>query len=362
MYRRQRIIIALVALVMLGVGIGVPVSRSLGGGFTTGPDRPVAYHVVYRQDFLTAGDTVRWEDLSVHRPFEAADLLYTAAPGPGVAPSSGTVSTPDALYDVKEGGGLVLVGGRQPGPPSGDQDLLTELPDLLSRGLAADEDRSATVAGRSCHVYRLFEPPSGPIKPLAGPGNHDDLCIDGDGLVLGEQWTLNGRLVLTRRALTVALSAPAMPSVSGAATPPTGTPTPLAYPTAGTDSFLAAPPAPPGFAPRPTVRFIEPSPQTPQAILAESTVWSFADGAASVTVEAGREPPGQLPWQPGDTVTRSARLAGLGPATSALRSDGAEVRVDVGNGEWVRVHGTVPVSALVGYAGRLRLNPGGGSA
>jgi hypothetical protein len=49
----------------------------------------------------------------------------------------------------------------------------------------------------------------------------------------------------------------------------------------------------------------------------------------------GRE--GQLPWSRGDTPTRPVRLAGLGPAVVALRSDGPEIRVDLSGSRWVSV-------------------------
>ncbi len=348
-------IIAAVALVLVGLGIGVPLSKSLGGGFSTGPSRPDAYQIVYRQDITTSGDTVRWEDLRVRRPFEAADLLYDSPPTAGAQPLSGTISTEDGLFDVRQGNSLLLVGGRQPGVPSGDQDLITQLPDMESRGLASDLGVSQVVAGRSCHVYRFFEPPSGPVKPLSDAADHDDICIDGDGLVLGEAWTLKGKLVLTRRALRVSLSAPPLPSTNGASHPTPGSGTPIATVTSSPSSFLSTPAPPPGFAARPPVQMLIPSPQDPQALMAETVVWAFSDGPATVSVEAGREPPGQLPWQTGDTVTRPVQLAGLGAGTTALRSDGAEIRVDLGNGEWVRIHGTVPVAALVDYANSLKL-------
>ena len=52
-------------------------------------------------------------------------------------------------------------------------------------------------------------------------------------------------------------------------------------------------------------------------------------------------------------LRHSVTLPGLGTATTALRSDGPEVRVPLGAGRWVRVRGTVPLSELVSYARRL---------
>jgi hypothetical protein len=103
------------------------------------------------------------------------------------------------------------------------------------------------------------------------------------------------------------------------------------------------------------VRFTLPDPVNSSSLVAASTVWTYVDGANVITVEAGSQRPGQLPWQANDTVTAPVELAGLGSGQSAIRSDGAEVRVDLGGGNWVRVHGTVPLAALVEYANGLRL-------
>jgi hypothetical protein len=72
-------------------------------------------------------------------------------------------------------------------------------------------------------------------------------------------------------------------------------------------------------------------------------------------VEAGRERGGALPWSSADSPTRPLRLPGFGTASTALRSDGPEVRVDLGDGLWVRVRGTVSVAVLERYAATLRL-------
>jgi hypothetical protein len=340
--RRAWVVAFVVVFLLAALVAGVAVSRSRR--FTTGPPLAPAYTIVYREETLTpTGPVARWESLSVHRPYRAADLLY-ATPALG-SPISGTIATEDALYDVRPGRPPLLVGGRQPGVPTGDQDLLTQLPDLMSRGLAADLRSSRVVAGRSCRMYRLLEPPSGPIKPLAGPGNSDDMCIASGGLVLSEQWTLDGSVVLTRVAIRAALVAGPIPSTAGAESAPGLSPATIVT---SPQTLLAPPPAPPGFRARPVVELLLQNPFGPRPA---SVTFAFADGAHTISVEAGTGPP---PWQDGDTVTRRAGLR-IGHGTSALRSDGGEVRVDAGGGRWVRVRGSVPVRSLVSYAGELRL-------
>jgi hypothetical protein len=288
--------------------------------------------------------------LAVRRPFAAADLTYADQPGSGAGPVAGYMSTERALYSV-DPTGTHLVAGRQPGLPSGDQDLATQLPELVARHLAAATGTRLTVAGRRCRVFRFLEPPSGPVKPLAGSGDHDDVCLDGAGLVLSEVWHYRGGVVYGRRATEVTFPGEPLPQVpaSGGG----GASAPTLVPDTTPRSFLAPPPAPPGFHGMGSFDFRLPDPQNPAVLEAASVVWSFADGPDLVTVEAGTEAGGALPWQgagpPGTPVT----LAGLGPGWTAIRSDGAEVRIDLGHGEWVRVRGTEAASWLARYAGVL---------
>ncbi|HET6811820.1 MAG TPA: hypothetical protein VFH50_12495 [Acidimicrobiales bacterium] len=355
--RRQRAVIAGVAAVMAGAGIGVPLARHLTRARLVAPDRVPSYQVTYRVRNLAAGGggIVSWERLTVRRPFVSADFDYASRPGPGVTARAGSLFTEDALYDVQQGA-LHPVSGRQPGPPGNDQDLATQLPELEDRGLVRPQDRSLTVAGRSCRVYRFSGPPSGPVAPFTG-ADHDDVCLDADGIELGEDWTYHGRLVETRRAVAVQVGPVPDPvpastlRAAGRVRPGAGAP--LAEPDPTASTFLPAPPLPAGFRPAGVERFAEPDPQSPQVILATSVVWAFTNGADVVSVEAGQSAPGQPPWDGEATRTRTVTLTRLGPAATAIRSDGAEVRVDLGAGRWIRVRGTVPVSGLVAYADTL---------
>jgi hypothetical protein len=309
------------------------------------------YRVVYRQEIDASGTpAVRYEALSVHRPYEGSDLLSASADGS--PPVTGSISTETALYDLRDDGSTLFVGGREPGPPSGDQDLATQMPDLLSRHLASDLHRSRRIAGRSCRAYRMFDPPSGPIKELDGSSEHDDLCITTGGLILDERWTLGGRVVLTRHAISVSRRAAPLPSVAGATTPQ-GNITSSAHVVIDPRSFLAAPPAPAGFHARPVIRLVLPSHDEISSGGA-SIVWAFSRGPRTISVEAGG-PSARPPWRSGDTVTERVHLAHLKNAETALRSDGAEIRVALSEGRWVRIRGTVPLRTLVRYAQALRL-------
>lgn len=357
LYRRQGLVILAVAVLVVGLGIGIPLSQALTSSGSTNPgiinpvNRPQAYQVVYRVQISAGSDQSRsWEVLTVRRPFLAADLTYHQRPGPGVAPASGTLTSEDGLYE-RDALGLHQVAGRQPGPGTGDVDLLTEMPGLVARHMAVAMG-TKTVAGARCGVYRFFEPPAGPIAALGGPTDHDDLCIDGRGLVRSERWTYHGQVVLTRTATEVDLAprdASAL-STAGASPTPVDPRAPRARSAPEAQSFLASPPLPAHFLPAGVFEFILPDPQQQGQLLDTSVVWAFTRGPDVITVEAGM---GQLPWQAGDTPVRPVRLARLGPAQTALDSDASEVRVDLGGGRWARVRGTVPLTDLVSYANQL---------
>ncbi|HWC34004.1 MAG TPA: hypothetical protein VG650_04160 [Mycobacteriales bacterium] len=322
---------------------------------------PAAYAIRYR-DLVNGVSHI--EVLEVHRPFDGFDLSYTfGEPTYAMAPSGGWVSTPTALYDVTRTG-TRLVGGRQPGPPSGDEYVGAELGELVMRHLAVDLQVSRRIAGQRCSLYRFASPPSGPVAPVRlKAADHDDLCIDAAGLVVGETWTYHGKVVESRTATLVALgqnaiahaNLPSPPSTAHAKPAATVAPsvTPIDVPLLP----IAPPPVPAGFrVALPAQEFRLPNPDDPASLAARSVVWSFGDaGDQLITVEVGSEAGGRLPWASGDTVTRPVSLPLLGTATSALRSDGAEIRVVLPSGAWLRVRGTVPIGTLIAYARQLRL-------
>lgn len=356
--RRQQIVIAALAVILAGVGVGVPLAQHLTRPRLTAPERVASYQVTYRVTSLASGSgaTTSWELLTVHRPFDSSDLTYRARPAPGAVPESGSVFTEDTLY-AYQGGDLHPVAGRQPGPGGNDEDLGTQLPDLEARGLVRDLGRTQQLAGTSCELYRFSGPPSGAVAPFSG-ADHDDLCLDPRGIELGEDWTYRGRVVEERAAVALSVGRVTDPvdarALHAAGRPAAGSGAPLAAPDPTATTFLPAPPVPPNFRRAVVERFVEPDPENPGGLLAASVVWAFTDGPDVITVEAGQGAPGQLPWSDEPTRAEPVTLAGLGAAQSAIRSDGAEVRVDLGGGRWVRIRGTVPVAGLVVYAGTLR--------
>jgi hypothetical protein len=352
---RRRIVAASV-LLAVAVAAGITALVWPGSSSAFGP-APRSYVVLYRN---VINGVTQWEVLAVRRPLAGSDLTYRTSTRPtaDAVPDAGTISTATALYTATADG-VRLVSGRQPGPVSNDLWLSIELREAIARGVALDQHESRQFAGMRCAVYRLADPPSGPLHRVDMSVGHDDLCLAHNGLVLSETWTYHGSVVEQRTAMTVSMGAwPAgvpRPSSIGSAGPGStaaATVTPDADPT----SFLASPASPAGFR-RATspVDFQLPDSSHPTQIVASTVVWSFVRGGDIVTVEAGRERGGVLPWSAADSPTRPVSLRGLGAASTALRSDGPEVRVDLGDGRWVRVRGTIPLSELVRYAETLRL-------
>lgn len=349
-------IVALAVLVLGGATVAITLLLSHGSGSAFSAP-PQSYVVVYRN---VINGVPQWEVLAAQRPLEGSDLTYRTPTRPGVTATAdaGTISTATGLY-TEGAEGVQLVSGRQPGPPSNDLWLTIEMRDALARGVAVDLHRTRNIAGMRCSVYRLSDPPSGPLHQLNMAVGHDDVCLAANGLLLSETWTYHGAVVEQRTAVTVAIGSwPAATPRPGstASAAPASAAAALVTPDAHPVSFLAAPTAPSGFRPAVSpVDFRLPDSEHPAQTVAATVVWTFIHGNRVITVEAGRERGGVLPWSNDGSPTHAITLPGLGDASTALRSDGPEVRIDVGAGRWVRVRGTVPPAELTDYAGTLRL-------
>src|SRR5258708_303868 len=212
--RRRLLLVAVVVigvalaagLIVWFVGFGAAPTNRPNGGPTVavGSTYPTSYVVVYQ---VTENGVHLWEVLSAQRPLAGSDLTYRTegVPGRDAQAISGSISTATALYSVNQQG-VQLVSGRQPGPAAGDQYLAPEIPELVRRGLATDLTTPRLVAGRLCALYRFAQPPSGPIPPAPGQGDHDDVCLAADGLVLAETWTYHGRVALHGTAVDIKAS------------------------------------------------------------------------------------------------------------------------------------------------------------
>lgn len=349
--------------VAAGAGIGIVAAFASSGSSPAPPlsasVAPGTYEVVYLVDNLSGGTAqTTYEVLDVADPLDVSDLTYKEDPRRGAQAVSGTVTTATALYDLT-GSKLVLVSGREPGLGSGAEALGAELPELVSWGLARDLRRTETRAGETCHLIRMSEPPAGPITPLSG-SDHDDICVTSSGLELGETWTYSGRVVLERTAVEVRIG-PADPSIGAGPPLPSGPQSAsAALVTVGpvqSASFLPTPTPPAGLRAEPALSVQAFNPEQSGQLLYTANIWTFESAGSLVTVEAGQ---GGVPWDNTGEPTRPVGLGHLGSATEALDSDGPDLQVQFTGGDWVRVRGTVPLTALVAYASALA-GPAAGS-
>ncbi|HMC51331.1 MAG TPA: hypothetical protein VKI64_01135, partial [Acidimicrobiales bacterium] len=140
MRARAAALVALGALVLTGVAVGLALRSSSGPGRRGPSGVPFAtqtrrYEVLYRVDHLAGGTQSRtWELLTVDRPFRVRDATFGSRPGSGDRPLGGTLTTPDRLYSLAPGG-IQDVSARQPGLGTQDQDLLGIVAEGARRGL-----------------------------------------------------------------------------------------------------------------------------------------------------------------------------------------------------------------------------------
>jgi hypothetical protein len=349
---RARCALVVLALVTVVAGCG----SGDGARRPTAPVRSV--RIVYRIDQPNAA--TRWAELVAVRPFRVRAGTYDHRPKRGERPDAGTLTTVDGLFQLRPEG-VQEISGRQPSPGTGDQWLVSQLADAVDRKLARRVG-SAHVARRDCTVYRFAEPPVGPIAAL-GDGDHDDLCLTADGLLLREVWTLEGKVIQQRTAIEVDTTGRGLDdlldSPATIQSPPDG---PVATHSDAGSSFLSdpAPPSRYALAARDAFALRQPSDQGP-VTLYTSTVWAFTRGAELVTVEAGdSSASGKLPWLDRDP-SRRVKLP-IGDGVTVIRNDGGEIRVDLGGSRWVRVRGTIPLADLVRYARTLRTAASSSSA
>src|SRR5436305_56078 len=335
------------AATVLAAGLALAGCGGSSGPKLLGTGRPASYRITYQTK--TTGP-IAFQVLTARRPFDVRSATFAAPPHPGDTPTGGTLTNFDHLFVVRADGPHT-VSGRQPAVGTADQALAPVMPEAVDRKLAKALG-VRTVAGRRCRDYRFLEPPAGPLKAL-GKSDNDVLCIDADGLVLREAYTFQGKVALVRTATSVeidpaGIDAELDTSKAVAVADPS---TPTATPTPDATSFIK--PGPPaGFTAAPITTFRLPTPGgNGVELLYTSVVWPFTRGADLITVEAGDSP--QLPWDANDP-SRPVTVP-LGKGASVLRSDGSELRFDLGNARCVRVRGTVPFAPLETYAKTLRV-------
>ena len=161
---------------------------------------PDAYRIEYEvrtSNGPDAAETVTSEIVQVDRPFRS---LVTTRVGDRLV--TGRVSDLTRLLQFTDGRWTELQ--TPPAMAATDVRLDGVLDDLVDDGTVQRLDDVRRVAGRACQVHRMGGPVAGgTLTPFTDLRDHADVCVDGDGLVLSEEWTADGEVVQRRTALVV---------------------------------------------------------------------------------------------------------------------------------------------------------------
>ncbi|MBI2168624.1 MAG: hypothetical protein HYU28_03860 [Actinobacteria bacterium] len=322
-------------------------------------ETPDAYRVVYLVEALSAGGAApSTEDVLVRRPFEGRVEIRAGEPPGGEVLS--VVVSGFARQERRSGSNPGVAFVVEPGPPSGDTRLDGALDGALDRDTLTFQDERRTVLGRRCAVYRVdVRSPSGRFE-----GDARDLCIDAAGFVLAEEYRSGGTVRRRRTAVEVDVS----PTIGGNAFAITGAAVPLrdgggALRELTPDSRVEdatvyeLPADPEGF--RPLGRYaISPASPVgdtgiiPSGVRAVGVLDVWQRGPDFVAVFNGGTDDKADPFLD-DPSARAVDLGPIGEGETALSLAGGEVRVDLGEGRFVRVFGTVSIDRLVALAREL---------
>ncbi len=165
-----------------------------GGGWLPGVP-PASYRIVYD----VTSRTGRGEIVEV-TPTRTRKV--TTRNG---APAGGTALAEDGLY-VRGSAGWTETQVALPGDPGDAMVLRTALASAEPRGLAR-RDGTGTVAGRECTWWVTNVPFDGGPLAAATASSRARSCVDRVGLVLADSWVADGKVVRSRRATEVTLTA-----------------------------------------------------------------------------------------------------------------------------------------------------------
>jgi hypothetical protein len=332
-------------------GDGDPTSNRSRGVTLTG------YVLTYRVEVTIGAPEVSTRVLAVRRPFDGADRTTPEQP-PG--PASGFVARAGHLYRLDPERAVDL-GDQGPAVAPGDLRLAGEIPTLVRLGLAEDLG-SGTIAGRVCRRYRFGGPVTDPFK-RPSDAEYADICLDADGLLLAEDWYLDGKLLRRTRAETVTMAPPGDDSFDLGGRPVVSTPavtlTTLPadqIPDTGAPYWTADPP-PAGFTLlsryRSTTADLGSGLPVPGAAV---TADAYRSGPDVVWVEhrAGTELAVEPPAGTGEAVEAGA----LGRGWLWLTPQGPQIRVAKDN-QVVVVRGTIGPDDLLAFARNVKARQAG---
>lgn len=237
-------------LLVAGVLVVAAAACSDDPGTTAPPSQRVVYRVEDHAQALRVTTVV----VDAQPPYLGRTVTLEGPP-PGGASLGGSAWDADTQYLLRPSGDAAVVQQVAAGTAGVHPHLDTALASAERHGLAR-RTGSGTVAGTACERWLTKEPlDAGPFAAATATDSTES-CVDAKGLLLQDSWTLDGKLVRTRTAVTVGEG----PSLEGAGLLDGRTPTPADTTQAReqvrtvpaeqlADAFaIAVPPAPEGFA------------------------------------------------------------------------------------------------------------------
>jgi hypothetical protein len=157
---------------------------------------PESYELTYRIERYDPDKVqVSQDKISVRRPFDSR--VQSSIDGRKTGDRASRFGT--LVISTGEGPRTLV---SPPAPATADLRLATSLPDALAQNWVEVRERRK-VAGQLCQVYRAGSTVvSGTLVPVdTTAGEHSDLCVDRQGLLLEEVWFKDGK-PLQRRVVT----------------------------------------------------------------------------------------------------------------------------------------------------------------
>lgn len=159
--------------------------------------------VTYRvDDPTTTPPSARREVVETASPYLASQLTYDAD-SDAAKLVGGFVWTRESLFTVSDDGSVQTTQNIPPAPAPPAAHLLVALPLAEQQKLAVhDTARAATtMLGRTCTWWKTKDPLDGAELNAPSTSDHVDSCVDDEGVVLVEQWYIDGKLARTRTAI-----------------------------------------------------------------------------------------------------------------------------------------------------------------
>jgi hypothetical protein len=319
---------------------------------------PLGYTITYR---IESGDTVTTQVLSVRRPFGSRLSLHAGDDPEGWILSERASDL--GVLATSSGGpwGHIVV------PPAlASADLRTDavLDAAVETGLFEDLGEGS-VGGRPCHRYRAASSLGGGTLAEPTPGEHADVCIDAAGLLLEEEWTVDGEVAITKRAVALDLDLPrdgdlVVPDgdeVPGSGDlreigdddPPFAVSADLEVLPEGFEHVGRYAVVPPDLTP-------DHDPLAPPSAATVATITDvWVRGADVIVLDQGATT-AELPF-PRSEVAAPADIGGF-DAEVVLDLRATEVRIVLGDGGFVRVSATLPPDEVVALAQSLQFTKG----